>query len=104
MREAAVLSAAAAMDLAARVRALRAAGDPAAWDREAAGDDAVEALHRTAERISAFHMLGEVFEMMRGGGSSKITYEMKGKLNGSGFNSTHFRSHGEFDLPASWAS
>jgi LEA14-like dessication related protein len=51
--------------------------------------------------VSAFHMLGEAFEMMRGGASSKITYEMKGKLNSSGFNSTHFRSQGELDLPAS---
>jgi len=48
MREAAVLSEVAVMDIAARVRALRAAGDPAAWDRGAAGDDAVEALLRTA--------------------------------------------------------
>ena len=50
MREAAVLSEAAAMDSAVRVRALRAAGDPAAWDRGAAGDDAVEALFRITGR------------------------------------------------------
>jgi len=50
--------------------------------------------------VSAFHLLGQAFEMMRGGGSSKITYEMKGKLNGSGFNGVHFQSHGELDLPA----
>ena len=42
MLEAAGLSEA-VMDLTARVRALRAAADLAAWDRGAAGDDAVEA-------------------------------------------------------------
>jgi len=39
------------MDSAARARAPRAVGDPVAWDRGAAGDDAVEALlvtHRIA--------------------------------------------------------
>ena len=51
--------------------------------------------------ISAFRLLGQAFDMMRGAGSGKITYEMKGKLSGSGSNSTHFRSEGEFNLPAS---
>ena len=60
-----------------------------------------EAVITVPVTVSAFHMFGEAFEMMRGGGSGKITYEMKGKLNGSGFNSTHFRSQGELDLPAS---
>jgi hypothetical protein len=44
---------------------------------------------------------GQAFDMMRSGGTSKITYEMKGKFNGAGFNSTHFRTQGEFTLPAS---
>ena len=51
--------------------------------------------------VSAFRMLGQAFALVRSGGSSKITYEMKGKLNSSGFNSTHFESKGEFDMPAS---
>jgi LEA14-like dessication related protein len=51
--------------------------------------------------VSAFHMLGEAFQLMHAGGAGKITYEMKGKLNGSGFSSTHFQSRGELDLPAS---
>ena len=51
--------------------------------------------------VSAFRLLGQAFDLMRSGGSGKITYEMKGKLNGSGFNSTHFRTQGEFNLPAS---
>ena len=59
-----------------------------------------EAVITVPVTVSAFHMFGEAFEMMRGGGSGKITYEMKGKLNGSGLNSTHFHSQGEFDLPA----
>ena len=50
---------------------------------------------------SAFRMLGEAFTLFRSGSSGKITYEMTGKLNGSGFNSTHFRTQGEFNLPAS---
>jgi LEA14-like dessication related protein len=52
--------------------------------------------------VSAFSMLGQVFGLMQGGGSlSKVSYQMKGKLNGSGFNSTHFETKGEFNLPAS---
>jgi LEA14-like dessication related protein len=47
---------------------------------------------------SAFRMLSQAFGLVRSGGSGKITYEMRGKLNGSGFNSVHFRTQGEFDL------
>jgi LEA14-like dessication related protein len=60
-----------------------------------------EAIIAVPVTISAFHMLGQAFDMMRSGGTTKITYEMKGKLNGSGFNSAHFRTQGEFSLPAS---
>jgi LEA14-like dessication related protein len=49
---------------------------------------------------SAFRMLGEAFEMIKGGGSSKINYVMKGKLSGSGMNSVHFETKGDFDLSA----
>ena len=42
MREAAMLLEGAAMDLPTRVRAPRAAEDPASWDQGAAGDDAAE--------------------------------------------------------------
>ena len=52
---------------------------------------------------SAFSMLGQAFDMFRGGGGGPITYEMKGKLNGSGFNSTSFRSKGELDVPTTRA-
>jgi LEA14-like dessication related protein len=60
-----------------------------------------EAVISVPVTVSAFHMLGQAWDMMRGGGSGRITYEMKGKLNGSGFNSTSFRTQGEFDLPTS---
>jgi LEA14-like dessication related protein len=52
---------------------------------------------------SALSMLGQAYDLFRSGGGGPITYEMKGKLNGSGFNSTSFRTQGELDLPASGA-
>ena len=53
---------------------------------------------------SAFRMLGEAYTLFRSGSSGKITYEMTGKLNGSGFNSVHFRTQGEFDLAGTSAT
>lgn len=50
VREAAMLSEAAAMDTAARVRAPRAAGDPTVWGRGVAEADAVEAPLRATGR------------------------------------------------------
>ena len=57
---------------------------------------------------SAFRMLSEVLGLMHGAGGSgsgsgsgKISYEMKGKLNSSGFSGTHFQTKGELELPAS---
>lgn len=50
--------------------------------------------------ISAFRMLGQAVDMIRRGTDGKIAYEMKGKLNGSGFRNTPFKTQGEFDLPA----
>ena len=63
-----------------------------------------EAVISVPVTVSAFSMLGQAFDMIRSGGSGPITYEMKGKLNGSGFNSTHFRTQGEFELPATGAA
>ena len=60
-----------------------------------------EAVITVPVTVSAFRMLGQAFDLMRSVGSGKISYEMKGKLNSSGFNSTHFRTQGEFNLPAS---
>jgi len=53
---------------------------------------------------SAFRMLSQAFGLVQSGGSGKITYEMRGKLNGSGFNSVHFRTQGEFDLAGATAT
>ncbi|HEY5757823.1 MAG TPA: LEA type 2 family protein [Steroidobacter sp.] len=53
--------------------------------------------------VSALRMARQAVDLMRGGGGGKITYEMKGKLNGSTFNSMRFRTQGEFDLPATSA-
>ena len=53
---------------------------------------------------SAFRMLSQAFGLVQSGGSGKITYEMTGKLNGSGFNSVHFRAQGEFDLAGTSAT
>jgi len=53
---------------------------------------------------SAFRMLSQAFGLVQSGGSGKITYEMTGKLNGSGFNSVHFRTQGEFDLAGTSAT
>jgi LEA14-like dessication related protein len=52
---------------------------------------------------SAFRMLGQAVEMYRHGPNGSITYEMKGKLNSSGFSSTRFQTQGEFNLPTTTA-
>lgn len=49
--------------------------------------------------ISAFHMVRQAVDMIHSEGTGRIKYEMKGKLNGSTFNSMRFRAKGEFDLP-----
>ena len=61
--------------------------------------DAIISVPVTA---SAFRMARQAVDLMRGGGGT-ITYEMKGKLNGSTFNSMRFRTQGELDLPATSA-
>ena len=49
--------------------------------------------------ISAFRMAGQALSLLRNGATDKIAYEMKGKLHGSTFNSTHFQTQGELELP-----
>jgi LEA14-like dessication related protein len=58
-----------------------------------------EAVISVPMTASAMRMLGQAFGLMQGGTSGKITYEMKGKLHGSGFSSTSFKTQGEFALP-----
>ncbi len=50
--------------------------------------------------ISALRMARQAVDMIRRDSSGTITYEMKGKLNGTTFNSMRFRTQGEFELPA----
>ena len=49
---------------------------------------------------SAFRMFSRAVDLVRGGGSGRITYEMKGKLSSPSFNSVHFTTQGEFNLSA----
>jgi LEA14-like dessication related protein len=50
--------------------------------------------------VSAFRVLGHALNMMQSSGNGSTTYELKGKLSTSGFNSTRFQTQGEFQLPA----
>ena len=59
-----------------------------------------EAIISVPVTVSAFTMLGHAMNMMQNSGSGSITYEMKGKLNTSRFNSTRFQTRVEFQLPA----
>jgi LEA14-like dessication related protein len=53
--------------------------------------------------ISALRMARQAMGLMRGDGTNKIQYEMKGKLSASAFSSTRFSTKGEFDLSAAHA-
>jgi LEA14-like dessication related protein len=53
--------------------------------------------------VSAFRMVRQAIDIARRGGTGTITYDMTGKLSGSAFNSTRFRTQGELDLPATSA-
>lgn len=50
--------------------------------------------------VSTLRMVSQAVDMIRRGGSGTISYEMKGKLNGPGWNNMRFRTQGTFDLPA----
>ena len=56
--------------------------------------------------VSAFRMARQALDMMRGmgAGTGKIAYELKGKLNGSGFSAVRFQNQGEFEMPIGPAS
>jgi LEA14-like dessication related protein len=62
-----------------------------------------ESLITVPVTASAFRMLGQAFDMFQRGASGPITYELKGKLNGPSFNSMHFQTKGELNLPAAGA-
>ena len=50
---------------------------------------------------SAFRMARQALGVFKGGGAglSKISYELKGKLSGSGFSTVRFQNTGDFELP-----
>ena len=50
--------------------------------------------------ISAFRMVRQAIGMAHGDGSGKISYAMKGKLNGNGFSTHRFATKGDFDMSA----
>lgn len=55
---------------------------------------------------SAFRMARQALGMMKGGGAgmSKISYELTGKLNGTGFSTVRFANKGDFEMPTAAAS
>jgi LEA14-like dessication related protein len=61
-----------------------------------------EAVIEVPVTASAFRMARQALGMMKGGGSGlggKISYQLKGKLNGSGFSTIRFQNQGEFEMP-----
>jgi len=50
--------------------------------------------------ISAFRIARQAIGVMTNEYHGKLTYEIRGKLAGPAFNGAHFRSKGEFTLPA----
>ena len=63
-----------------------------------------EAVISVPVTISAFRMIRQAIGVMQGDGTHKIQYEMKGKLNGSGFSTQRFSTKGDFNLPAGAAA
>ncbi len=49
--------------------------------------------------VSSARIMHHAMEMMMGARSSKIEYEMKGKLANGTFNTTRFSAKGSFDMP-----
>jgi len=50
--------------------------------------------------VSAFRMARQAMGLMGGKGTGgKISFELSGKLNGSGFSAVRFQNKGEFELP-----
>ena len=50
--------------------------------------------------ISAFRMVRQAIGMLTAAPTSKIQYEMSGKLAGGTFSATRFKTKGEFDMPS----
>ena len=58
-----------------------------------------EAVIEVPVTASAFRMARQALGVMSGGGIGKITYELTGKLHGSGFSTVRFQNKGDFELP-----
>src|SRR5262245_58182513 len=59
-----------------------------------------EAVIQVPVTASAFSMARQALGLMGGGGMpGTISYEMTGKLNGSGFSTVRFQDKGDFELP-----
>jgi LEA14-like dessication related protein len=52
---------------------------------------------------SAFRMARQALGLFKGGGVNKLSYELKGKLNGPGFSTVRFTNTGDLELPTSTA-
>lgn len=59
-----------------------------------------EAIISIPVTVSAFRMVRQAVGVIQDGGTGKITYELKGKLNGPTFRSARFSTQGEFNMPA----
>ncbi len=69
--------------------------------------DAIGSVPRFGEKIvdvpmsiSVFSIAHQAFGVMTNEYRGKLAYEITGKLAGPAFNSRHFKSNGEFTLPA----
>lgn len=61
-----------------------------------------ESIIEVPVTASAFRMARQAMVLMGGKGLvDKISYELSGKLNGSGFSTVRFQNKGEFELPTS---
>ena len=58
-----------------------------------------EAVIEVPVTASAFRMARQALGVMSGGGIGKITYELTGKLHGSGLSTVRFQNKGDFELP-----
>lgn len=62
-----------------------------------------ESLIEVPITVSAFRMARQALGMMKGGAVDKIHYELKGKLNGTGFSTVRFQNQGDLELPSDTA-
>lgn len=59
-----------------------------------------EAVIAVPVTVSAFRMVRQAIGMAQGAPGDKIEYEMRGKLNSTGFGAARFATRGEFNMPS----